>query len=624
MTIMNPLFADIKTTLTTIAGHIKSLYARHTPLLALANSTDRSAEIQALIDAGKPVWLGAGTFWLGSTLKIRNGTSLRGLGKGTTVLRALPTLVGNVVETATLGVTDVYDFTVVELTIDGNYLSGDWSASTSTIVRSQGNCIEIQGAGYEVVIECYNAPESFAITRDLMQSVPKSQDTFYILDINARVCGKEGIVMYGTNDGSLPNAFIGLFGLLPYSQASTNFALSTRYSGEPVDGIVLDGVNVEVGRVHAYAGWSGVGLRTRGNCRLAANHIISESNNGQIVLSSGTYGGGIAMTDIRNMGMLHPNWTAAIPVYSGPSERWDGITCYASKYNLGNVLVNRTVPSSTKRVLGVLGVNIVGDYVRAAITLSNSLGDASGGAESGVYKSGGLLLLQGKYSSGISVASQNCRGTLVEFSAASRSNVVTVASNGTEGRGVILRGNSNRVTGSIYGNIGSTNAALYRDGGATNNYRNNAAELTLHNCELNFESFGTPTSERIHLTIEARSTDILMTGTAIDRSRAQDWRWTVVQNNLPLSNIGRVLTTTYDETITTEQTIVVPHLWPYTPSLAQFNPSISDTATISNAVVQYVRPNSVDATNVTLKIKLSAAASNGAAANSLLNISVSA
>jgi hypothetical protein len=597
-----------------------------TPVTILKSSgdtTDRATEINALLAAGGRVDLGVGVFWVGSSLLLNNKSYLAGAGRGATIIKALPTLTGNIIQTAGLGVSDVYDFGLSAFSLDGNYLSGDWSSSASVINRSLGNCIELQGAGWDVDIECYNTPETAFVARDLMAAVPKSQSTWCRLAIDSRVSGKEGVVLLGTNDYIVPEIFVGLAGMLPRPSSSTTFAVSTRYAGQPVDGVVLDGINVEVGTIHAYACWSGRGFATRNTCRLKVDHLISESNNGQVHLSAGTYGAGIGKLETRNLGVLHPNWTAAIPAYTAPDSRWDVLTVETlAPFSLGDVYIYRNVPMSIQRVVGTLGANLTGDHICGRFFLNNTQTEVSGGPESGgVFKTGDGLRITGKYND-IVVDSRSTRGACITLETTSRANTIRLNIRDNDGRALVLRGNDHKIDGVIYGNIGTANAALYRDAGGTNSYRNSRVDLTLKNCELNIETVGQPATEALNLTVEARSTDIVFTGTALDRNRQQMWRINALFGTAFKTTCGRTKSTTYDETIITEQTITVAHDWLFAPAVEQVSWSLSDSASISNAVVDYIRLNSVDATNLVFKVKLSAPATNGGAANTKLNIQI--
>jgi hypothetical protein len=618
---IDDLFTGISDVVSKIGTDIKSLVARRTYLEVDTTVSDMAPVINAKLLVGEPVLLGKGVYPIGSTLLIQSNTSIFGLGKGVTTLKALPTLTGNVMETAGLQAnTDNNDFTLRDFTIDGGYLPGDWNASTPAL-RTTGSGLVVQGYGWDIDIELYNCPEHFFIAEDIVTSIPKSQDNWCRLKLNSRVCGKEGIILYGTNDFIAPELFCGLFGLLPRPEADTTMAVSTRYPTDGyVDGIVLDGINIELGTVHVYAGWSGRGFVTRGTCRLKCEHLISESNNGQVEISSGTYGAGITKLETRNLGVLHPNWTATIPTYTLGDRRWTVLSCAStSPFSLGEVTIYRNVPMTTKRVVGCLGAYLTGFFIKADFICNNTQTEASGGSETGgVFKAGDGIYITGG-SNTINVLSRSTKGKLVYLADTSRENLVRVNAKDNEGICVYLAGNNNDVSGIVYGNLGSQ-GALYRDGGATNSYRNSRVNLTMRNCTVFFETLNNPLSEVIDLLIEARSTDIVWQGTAIDRNRSQRWFIDANINNTAVGTRGRTLSTTYSETITTEQTITVAHKWLYAPSVEQVMWSLSDSATISNAVVEYIRLNSIDATNLTFKVKLSTAATNGAAANTKLNV----
>src|SRR5690606_5371476 len=107
-------------------------------------------------------------------------------------------------------------------------------------------------------------------------------DYLTTVSVVGRDFGKEGIIIDGPNDWHLKRAWIGRAGILPLPDAETQIAMSDVFSGDPVDGVVINGANIEIGDVHVYANWSGTGFRTRGNVRLTkGGRIISESNRSQ-------------------------------------------------------------------------------------------------------------------------------------------------------------------------------------------------------------------------------------------------------------------------------------------------------------------------------------------------------
>jgi hypothetical protein len=174
-----------------------------------------------------------------------------------------------------------------------------------------------------------------------------------------------------------------------------------------------------------------------------------------------------------------------------------------------------------------------------------------------------------------------------------------------------------------------------RDAGATNGVRGNHIMGTVSatvTSRVAFQSIqGTPVSEIISIAAVLPSSGVLFAGTGPDHGRAQVWDLTAtvgtsrIATNILVQLVGIYTGTPaagqWDEAITTEQTVVVDHDFPYTPDVKQVQYSISDSATISDGVIQYMRLNSISATQLTFKIKMSSAAT-GAQANTRLNIRI--
>ncbi|WP_214276446.1 hypothetical protein, partial [Escherichia coli] len=202
--------------------------------------------------------------------------------------------------------------------------------------------------------------------------------------IVGRDFGKEGIIIQGPNDGILRKAWIGRAGILPRPAAEIAAATSVVYPGEEVDGIVIDGANIEIGNVHTYACWSGTGFRTRNTVRLSeGGRIIAESSRSQVNISANTYGS--AFFDVRSLSLLHPNWTGDIPTYTLPNASFDGVTIAASAGFACRITCKRTI-TQTARVVGTTAVVVTND-AQVDVYFSNSTAPA-GDVEAGNLYSG--------------------------------------------------------------------------------------------------------------------------------------------------------------------------------------------------------------------------------------------
>lgn len=401
--------------------------------------TDDTVEIQAAIDAmysagGGVVLFSSGTYITSATLIIKSKVLLRGAGRGITTIKLATgsncdmiksTGFGTFASLADAGVPK--DFGIEALTLNGNYLSEDWNSVTSVVNNSLGYGIKIEGYGFGLDVELYNIPEIGLFTQGEGSPI-KSEEIYSEVQVSGRVFGKEGIVWKGPGDCSLSHAWIGLAGILPFSSGTTTFATSTYYTGDPVDGIVIDSTTIEIGTIHVYASWSGVGFRTRGTVRIEGDHLISESNNGQVWLSSGTYGS-LSNVSLRNLSLYHPSWSASAPSYTAPNPRWDGITCEASSFNIGTLKIYRSV-TGIKRVPATIGLVLSGSGCSINMTYRNTSPTDAGDSEYGGRYSGSPLIVSG---------SNNC---------------VSITSVNQRGSGISITGDSNIIDSSVSSPLG--------------------------------------------------------------------------------------------------------------------------------------------------------------------------
>lgn len=383
----------------------------------------------------------------------------------------------------------------------------------------------------------------------------------------------------------------------------------------PCDGVVFEDVNLEVGTIHVYGCFSGTGFRTRngfrsggtaGACRLEANHIISESNQQQVHLDTGTYGM-ISVLSVRNLSLVHPNRTS-VPSYVGPNRGLDVVRIDCRGFSVGSLQVFRNAASNGKRITGAPGLIVNGDNNVIALAYRN-MNPVSGDPEfgSGVPLAGDAIHVFGY------------------------SNVIDAALDSVNGNGIKVTGGSNRIT--FTDQDGRGGYAVGRDAGATNGVRSNhisGSVWATQTSRVAFQSIqGTPVSEIISIAATLPSGGTLFSGTGPDHGRAQSWDLTATVGTTRVATkiktqltgiFGGVPTATqFDESSTAEQTCTVAHNFAYTPDVRQVQWSLSDSATISDGIIQYCRLNSIDATNLTFKIRMSTAAT-GAQANTRVNI----
>lgn len=381
---------------------------------------------------------------------------------------------------------------IVDLKLNGNYFTGSWNAPTGVYGNTLGGGLKLRGYGLKIDIQINNISGIGALFEEPINT--ENSSDYHMLStvsIVGRDYGKEGIIIKGPNDWLLEKAFIGRAGILKRPDSDTIISTSTYYSGQPIDGIVLDGVNIEIGTLHVYANWSGTGFRTRNNVRLTdGGVIISESNRAQVYLSSGTYGS--ASLDIRNLSMLHPNWTGTIPTYNSPDSEWDGVTIDANDIDL-DITCKRTITAPTR----VVGSTSVVNNGSATINLvySNSTAPV-GDVEAGSLYSGDAIRVVGD-SSMISAKILNCNGSSFN-----------------------ILGGSNKCQASIIHGIGGS--AVTRNS-LSNSKRGNIMEFSFEDCPVGFNSIGTPMAEQLEITYEYGTGGTVYTGDEPDLFRQQTW-----------------------------------------------------------------------------------------------------
>lgn len=494
--------------------------------------TNVSPKIQAGIDAlalvgGGRLFIPAGVWTIGSTLVLKTGVTLVGAGKEVTTLRLANGANVDMIKTDGFGtftaLTDAgvpHDYGILDLTLDGNYLQDAWNNATNTINNSTGYGLKSYGYGFEIDIEVKNIPE-VGLFFDGAGSPPATQDAAWRLDVYGRVFGKEGVIIRGPGDGMLRSAWIGLCGILPRPTSHTTLPTSTVWSGEAVDGIVLEDVNLEIGVVHVYACWAGTGFRVRdgdrgggvrGACRIEADHIISESNRAQIYLESNTYGM-ISLCSIRSLALLYPSWTGGVPVYAGPDRTYDGITLDCRALQIGSLRMFRTA-SGANRVKSSTALVVLGDGNTVSFQYDAVTGTGSD-PETGAVLSGDAVLVRGSVN--------NVRGSVRRV----RGSGVVISDQAADGTLFTARGNCNSINVTVENQtdlVVGTDAAFKRIATANDRCSSNLVNVTANVCERGFHSTGTPMAEQITLLHKFSSGKTIWAGDN-RTGGAQEWRF---------------------------------------------------------------------------------------------------
>jgi len=543
--------------------------------------TDDTAAIQAAIDAGGNIFIPSGVYKV-SQLTLKTGVYISGAGYDITVIDQIIGTNDDVIVSYGFGATDIKNCGITNLELNGNYFTSAWNAATGTLGNTSGGGLKLQAYSCVIDIGIRNVAGIGAYFAEPNSSESSSEsDYISTVSIVGKDFGKEGIVIEGPNDWILDKAWIGRAGITPRPIADTAFNTSTLYSGEKVDGIVIDGANIEIGDVHVYACWSGCGFRTRNTVRLTkGGRVISESNNSQVRLSENTYGSGFF--DVRNLSLYHPNYTGTVPSYTSPNPEWDAVTIDAGDFS-GEVVVKRTITATT-RVVGTLGV-VVNNRASIKMRYANS-GAPSGDTEFGSDYSGDALWVTGGGVGAIATALNGGAN-------------IDATINRCNGNGVSVFGEASTVRAVITNNSGGY--AILRDSQG-NSMRGNNITASIHNSTIGFHSTGTPMSEIVNISMELDSPDLPFSGDNPDTYRGQIWNISASVDNIETST-EKFYKANLDSTTTTDQAVLITHDFLYTPAVQECQISLYMPDGTSPARLDYLGIESISSTEVRVAYK---------------------
>jgi hypothetical protein len=429
----------------------------------VANDT---AAIQAAIDAisaagGGNILLPAGTYMV-STIVPKDYVSLYGEGKEVTYLKQI---VGTNATMIVSGA-DLRGFRAFDFSTDGNYFQGDWNANPGILGNTSGGGIDIKPIACEIDIAINNHAGIGCLIRNAT-AFPSSAEynVQTVISVEGKDFGKEGLIIAGMPDGIVKKAWLGRCGILPRPAAETQLAVSDYYPGDPVDGVVVDGRNIEFGLVHVYACWSGTGFRTRNTVRLTGMKIISESNLQQVNLSNGTYGS--ANFDGRRFGLVHPDWSASLPVYD-PAKH-DAFYIQTDD-GFKSTITAHALIVPIKRIVGANIVNITGDDNNVEISYrGTSPVDPLDPDYPGRYKHTVLKTSSGARGNLVKVTAANARGLPVVLDEGD-GNSITVSLDAPTGGGVTAAGTNSSINATVFGQV--------QDGGSGSAFENTGLNTT--------------------------------------------------------------------------------------------------------------------------------------------------
>jgi hypothetical protein len=540
--------------------------------------TDDTLAIQNAINSGNPILLEVGNYLISNTLIIKKGTIIYGFGKGNSIITLAYGSNCDMIKSENFDnytggeYADVCptDIILKDFSLNGNYFEKGWLEEDNVKRNTSGAGIKLYARRYEVDLHILNIAGVGFYTEcsgsegnDKIAGLKDTNIKLYVLQT-----GKEGVIFRGPSDIIFEKGFVGLAGALITDEQGKIVPTSDYYPDtNRIDGIVFDRYydtdsskyiyqgSCEIGKLHSYGCWNGLGINTVGKPRIKADQIISESNLGGMYLTEYT------RTQISNLAIFN---NIGYENGKGDNPGFNPFIKIDTKYApciISNLELYRTLYGSGEDALQINGGNISIEQC----SLFNST-DSNGNK-----RVGNGIVISG-YNNNISFMANAVNGYALVRDTVSNSK------------------RNNRISGNI---IGCTSG----DESKT----------------IGFKSIGTPTSELIDLTMELYDDDIPFEGDSVDEyGRAQNWN---IVGNTSNSRFGTRIRknitagTDFDETITDEQVVTIPHEYLYKPNFMNVSFTIGyDTGNISNGEFDYVRLNDITDTDLVFKIKMKTAA----------------
>ncbi|TMV45001.1 hypothetical protein FE783_30490 [Paenibacillus mesophilus] len=554
------------------------------------SSYDCTTAINTALGNKCAILFSCGVFEISSPLILDTGNYVHGSGKGNTVIRLKAGSNCDVFRTKDFDMLKGNPngaalapryFGIEHLTIEGNYMAKGWREDDNSCNNTQGSAIAIYGWGYQINAEVYNIA-THALYSECMGDPGQQFERYSTVELHGRISGEEAVVFRGPGDIVLDKIVFGVVGVKPrpdyYAIASRT---SSLFAGDTLDGVVLDETSpydghCELGFVHIYGVYYGYGIRTRGVCRIKAEHLVSENNRGGARFQDGAWGV-VSILEVHANGRIPPEYKASISG-SPPLPPLEGCLCESSwGMQISGLHVQRNGPSQD----GWPSLKVSGAYNTVHLT---SRGYAN--AATGAYYAGSAAVIEGV------------------------NQTVRVNAHRINGDAVVVRA----VTSSIELNVRdvTNGSGLVRDAGSGNVNRGNCISGTVNEAAIGFTSTGTPTCESIRLVLNNSSPKPLFAGSRPDvQNRAQHWDISAAWSNAPYGTRSRVYFT-FDMSDVAEQTITVPHRLIYQPDFREVSWSVEDRSATWDGQIEYIRLQAADAANLVFKIKLSQAGGTGA------------
>ena len=180
---------------------------------------------------------------------------------------------------------------------------------------------------------------------------------------------------------------------------------------------------------------------------------------------------------------------------------------------------------------------------------------------------------------------------------------------GLAGHGVYIDGNFNNIRGTVnngtgVGSNGQPSAGVYRK--ATSRSKVYSIDFLVVNFPVAFRSDGQCDYENVKIVASVGSGQVIFSGDQKVLGTASKWMISGAENSASKSSeyYGNSL---FDPTLTTEQTLTLNHTLIATPNAQNIMLSIQDSPTSFTSALSYCFVSAVDATTITVKLKMSTA-----------------
>nr|DAK03900.1 MAG TPA: tail spike protein [Caudoviricetes sp.] len=254
--------------------------------------TDDTAVMQIAIDilaklGGGSLYFPPGVFLQSSTLTLRSKVILRGAGRRLTTIKKTAGFNGDALVSENFdelaSVDDQihnskmpFDFGAEQLTFQGQYLANDVTSENNSYINTSGGGIKIIGArvtldcdvlnnaGVGVFLECTGTPDQSELSQ------------YSRIRLNINTSKYENLIFNGPADIFVDEIFAGNAGVrISYDELEASPTFGTS-NGGVCDNVVFKN-GCEIGFIHAWGTYQGVGIRVLGG-RLNADFMITESN----------------------------------------------------------------------------------------------------------------------------------------------------------------------------------------------------------------------------------------------------------------------------------------------------------------------------------------------------------